>query len=134
MALSTLRRTPRVLHGQGSYFTPSVPLWDDPQLVRSDAQAQAVAATMGNSAAIVMRGNGLVVGADSIEAVVALTWYLEDAARIELDVLPLAASLPATEFSEDEARARATRSGRIIERMWEYLAAGDPEWREGDAA
>jgi HCOMODA/2-hydroxy-3-carboxy-muconic semialdehyde decarboxylase len=137
MALSTLRRTPRVLHGQGSYFAPGVPLWDDPQLVRSDEQARAVIATMGESAAVVMRGNGVVVAADSLEAVAALTWYLEDAARIELDVLPLAQSLPAAEFSEAEARARATRSGRIIERMWEYLAAGDPEWSdldEGNAA
>ncbi|VVE29254.1 class II aldolase/adducin family protein [Pandoraea commovens] len=127
MSLSTLRRTPRALHGPGTYFAPGVPLWDDPQLIRSDEQAAAVIATMGTNAAVVMRGNGAVVAADSLEAMVALTWYLEDAARVDLDVLALEASLPAAVLNDDECRARATRSGRIIERMWEYLSAGDPE-------
>lgn len=126
MSLSTLRRTPRALHGPGTYFSPGVPLWDDPQLVRADAQADAVITAMGDACAVVMRGNGAVTAADSVEAMVALTWYLEDAARIELDVLPLAA-MPVV-LTDAECTARATRSGRIIERMWEYLAAGDPEY------
>ncbi|VVE81708.1 class II aldolase/adducin family protein [Pandoraea sputorum] len=133
MSLSTLRRTPRALHGPGTYFAPGVPLWDDPQLIRSDEQAASVIATMGTNAAVVMRGNGAVVAADTLEAMVALTWYLEDAARVDLDVLALEASLPAAVLNDDECRARATRSGRIIERMWEYLSAGDPEL-PGDAA
>ena len=33
-----------------------------------------------------MRGNGLVVVADSLAQVVSLIWYLEDAARTELAV------------------------------------------------
>ncbi|WP_087723910.1 class II aldolase/adducin family protein [Pandoraea sp. PE-S2T-3] len=127
MSLSTLRRTPRALHGPGTYFAPGVPLWDDPQLIRSDAQAQAVIDTMGENAAVVMRGNGAVVAADTLEAMVALTWYLEDAARVDLDVLALEATLPAAVLDATECEARATRSGRIIERMWEYLSAGDPE-------
>ena len=59
------------------------------------------------------------------------TWYLEDAARVDLEVLALEAAQPAS-FSAavldaEACGARATRSGRIIERMWEYLSAGDPE-------
>lgn len=127
LSLSTLRRTPRALHGPGTYFAPGVPLWDDPQLIRADAQADAVIATMSSNAAVVMRGNGAVVAADTLEATVALTWYLEDAARVDLDVLALEATHPAAVLALDECRARATRSGRIIERMWEYLSAGDPE-------
>lgn len=127
MSLSTLRRTPRALHGPGTYFAPGVPLWDDPQLIRSDAQAQAVIDTMGENAAVVMRGNGAVVAADTLEAMVAFTWYLEDAARVDLDVLALEAAMPAAVLDGAECAARATRSGRIIERMWEYLSAGDPE-------
>ncbi|AKM32859.1 aldolase [Pandoraea faecigallinarum] len=127
MSLSTLRRTPRALHGPGTYFAPGVPLWDDPQLIRSDEQAAAVIDTMGTNAAVVMRGNGAVVAADTLEAMVALTWYLEDAARVDLDVLALEATMPAAVLDPAECAARATRSGRIIERMWEYLSAGDPE-------
>lgn len=125
MSLSVMRRTPRVLHGMGSYFAPAVPLWDDPQLIRSDAQALALAAQMGHARALVMRGNGVVtVGCDVQEAVV-LAWYLEDAARIEIDCAGVPGS-PAV-LSEREAAQRATREGRIFERMWEYLTAGDAE-------
>ncbi|WP_343043271.1 class II aldolase/adducin family protein [Pandoraea captiosa] len=127
MSLSTLRRTPRALHGPGTYFAPGVPLWDDPQLIRSDEQAAAVVACMGTNAAVVMRGNGAVVAADTLEAMVALTWYLEDAARVDLDVLALEGKFAAAVLDDAQCRARATRSGRIIERMWEYLSAGDPE-------
>ncbi|VVD71774.1 class II aldolase/adducin family protein [Pandoraea terrigena] len=134
MSLSTLRRTPRALHGPGTYFAPGVPLWDDPQLVRTDAQAEAVIAAMGTNAAVVMRGNGAVVAADTLEAMVALTWYLEDAARVDLDVLALEATYPAAVLDIDACRARATRSGRIIERMWEYLSAGDPERHDASAS
>jgi HCOMODA/2-hydroxy-3-carboxy-muconic semialdehyde decarboxylase len=58
---------------------------------------------------------------------VVLTWYLEDAARIELDVLATGRGDHSPVLSETEAATRATWSGRIRERMWEYLTAEDPE-------
>ena len=125
MALSTLRRTPRPRHGFGAYFAPEVPLWDDPQLIRSAERAEGVAATLGDARAVVMRGNGPVItGRDLIQAVV-LSWYLEDAARVELEVLKT--GLDGAVLSTGEAAERATEAGRIYERMWEHLAAGDPE-------
>ncbi len=129
MALSTLRRTPRPRHGFGAYL-PDVPLWDDPQLVRDDDRAAGVAAALGDAPAVVMRGNGpVVVGRDLVQAVV-LTWYLEDAARVELEVLKT--GLDGAVLSPGEAEARATDSGQIYERMWEYLTAGDPERAAGE--
>ena len=125
MSLSAMRRTPRVLHGMGSYFAPGTPLWDDPQLIRSDAQANALADQMGSAAAIVMRGNGVVTAGLSLPDAVVLTWYLEDAARIELDCD--GAATPAVPLTDAEAMQRATRAGRIFERMWDYLTFGDPE-------
>lgn len=125
MSLSTLRRTPRVLHGMGSYFAPGTPLWDDVQLLRTDNQAQALVAQMGSAPAIVMRGNGVVVAGPSLPDAVVLTWYLEDAARIELDCA--AAGADPAELSATEATQRATRAGRIFERMWDYLSFGDTE-------
>lgn len=126
MSLSVLRRTPRILHGMGSYFTPGVPLWDDVQLIRTDEQAAAVVQRMGTSPAIVMRGNGAVTCSTSLPDAVVLNWYLEDAARIELDCLHAAATA-AVELGPQEAAQRATRAGGIFERMWEYLTYGDPE-------
>jgi HCOMODA/2-hydroxy-3-carboxy-muconic semialdehyde decarboxylase len=127
MALSTMGLTPRPRHGFGSYFSPQPPLWDDPQLIRSDEQASALVHTLGAAPAIVMRGNGVVTAAESLERAVVLTWYLEDAARVELECLSLEKSHPPRLLTPEQCAQRATSHGRIFERMWDYLTAGDPE-------
>lgn len=125
MSMSALRRTPRVLHGMGCYFSPGVPLWDDVQLLRSDEQASAVVDLMGSAPAIVMRGNGAVTCAASLPDAVVLAWYLEDAARVDLDCLYT--GMHAAEIAPAEAAQRATRAGTIFKRMWDYLTHDDPE-------
>lgn len=126
MSLGTMGRTPRPRHGLGTYFHPGPPLWDDPQLIRSDAQAVGVAELLGAAPAIVMRGNGVVTAGTSLEEAVVLTWYVEDAARVELECLAAGAGDTGL-IGGDKAQERATWSGRIRERMWDYLIAGDPE-------
>lgn len=127
MTLSAAGITPAARHGMGTYFSPGVPLWDDVQLIRSLQQAQGVAQAMGESPAVVMRGNGAVVAAESLEKAVALTWYLEDAARIELQLRSAGLAGSDDIVSHQAAQQRATSAGRIFERMWEYLTAGDTE-------
>lgn len=123
MSLSTLGRAPKARHGLGSYFAPEPPLWPDPRLVRDDATADAVAAALGNARAIVLRGNGAITVGRSLEGAVVLAWFLEDAARVELDVL--ATGLDGLVYDVSEAADRAVASGRLFERMWDWLAAGD---------
>ena len=127
MTLSSARVTPQPRHGMGSYFSPAVPLWDDPQLVRSDAQARGVAEALGAARAVAMRGNGAVVAAESLMHAVVLTWYLEDAARIEWQLRSAGLADGAPTLAPEEAAQRAVGTGRIYERMWEYLTAGDAE-------
>jgi HCOMODA/2-hydroxy-3-carboxy-muconic semialdehyde decarboxylase len=127
MTLGTARRTPRPRHGFGAYFGAGVALWDDPQLVRSDAGAAALAVELGALNALVMRGNGAVVAADSLLKAVVLTWYLEDAARLELDVLAAGLQDESVQLDEQTCAERATSSGLIYERMWDHLTAGDAE-------
>ena len=127
MTLSSARVTPAPRHGMGAYFSPAVPLWDDPQLVRTDAQARGVAQTLGAASAIAMRGNGAVVAAESLMHATVLTWYLEDAARIEWQLRAAGLADGAPVLSPEEAAVRAVGTGRIYERMWEFLTAGDPE-------
>jgi HCOMODA/2-hydroxy-3-carboxy-muconic semialdehyde decarboxylase len=127
MALGTARRTPRPRHGLGAYFGKGAALWDDPQLVRDDALAAAVIDAMGDAQAVVMRGNGAVVAAESLERVLALTWYLEDAARLELAVLGAGLEEASAVLTPAECERRATSAGGIFERMWDYLSFGDPE-------
>jgi len=124
VSLSALGRTPSALHGFGSYFAPQPPFWGDPRLIRDEARAAAVATALGAARAIVLRGNGAVVVGESLPQACVLAWYLEDAARVELDVL--ASGLPGQVFDAEESAARATLQGRIFERMWELLTSADP--------
>ena len=127
MALGTARRTAQTRHGMGAYFGAGAALWDDPQLIRDDALASAAIDAMGDSNALVMRGNGLVIAAESLAQAVSLTWYAEDAAKLELAVLAAGLAQESVILSADERQRRATTAGGIFERMWDYLTCGDPE-------
>ena len=127
MALGALGRTPALRHGFGSYFHPRAGLWDDPQLVRDDDRADGAIEAMGASAGFLMRGNGAVVRAPTLERATVLAWYLEDACRVELAALASGLADTAPTLSVAEAEARATDRGGIFERMWDHLTAGDPE-------
>lgn len=128
MTLSIARLTPRARHGFSSYFAPSPPLWDDPSLVRDDATASRVAEALWDHPAIVLRGNGALTVGATIEEATVLCWFLEDSARVELDLRRLGSSeLALTELSGAEATRRATWDGALLDRMWAYLVQGDPE-------
>jgi hypothetical protein len=63
----------------------------------------------------------VVAGASLLEAVV-LSWFLEEAPRVER-----ANTAPPPEyvaFSSDEVAARRVTAGRVYERMWDYLTSG----------
>lgn len=124
VSLSALGRTSLARHGFGAYFAPQPALWSDPRLVRDDARAEGVAVALGSGRAIVLRGNGAVVVGASLQEACALAWYLEDAARVELDVL--ASGEPGLVFTSEEATDRATSQGRIFERMWDWLTRDQP--------
>jgi HCOMODA/2-hydroxy-3-carboxy-muconic semialdehyde decarboxylase len=125
--LALLRRTPRPRHGFGAYFAPGPALWDDPRLLRDDAAAERLAQTLGRGKAIVMRANGAVVAGESLVEAVALSWFLEEAARVEVGLMQMNQDGPHTLLTPEETLARQVVAGRVYERMWEYLSFGDPE-------
>lgn len=126
MALSTLRRVPKPRHGVGA-FIADCKLWDDPRLLRDDAMADQLATEMANEDALVMRGNGAVTVGGSVEEAMCKAWCLEDAAKIERYVSELTDDTNQSLLSKDEVLARQVTSGRVFERLWEYLTFGDPE-------
>ncbi len=128
MTLSVARITPRAWHGFSSYFAPAPPLWDDPALVRDEASASGVAEALRDGPAIVLRGNGALTVGATIEEATVLCWFLEDSARLELDLRKIANSGAAgSELSAAEASRRATWDGALLERMWAYLTQDGPE-------
>lgn len=124
MALSTQGIVPRPRHGIGAYFA-DLPLWDDPRLLRDDDGAARLADALGQTSAIVMRGNGAITVGNSIQQAVVLAWFLEDCARTERDVRAMGFD-PATGLLDAaETSARQVWSGGVTERMWSYLT-GEP--------
>lgn len=120
MALSTQGLVPRPRHGIGAYFD-HLPLWDDPRLLRDDTAAAELVTKMAEASAIVMRGNGAVVAAQSIEKVITLSWFLEDAARIERDVRSMGFAPDTGLLDQSEIHDRHVWSGGVAERMWDWL-------------
>jgi HCOMODA/2-hydroxy-3-carboxy-muconic semialdehyde decarboxylase len=127
VTLAALGFTPKARHGQGAHFYPQVPFWSDPGLIRNDPAAVGVAETMGKAPAVVVSVNGAVTAGATPEQAVTLAWFLEDAARVELAALYSGLADKAPRMSEEQAKNRATWQGRIAERMWDYLTAGDLE-------
>jgi len=127
MALSTQAVSPRARHGVGAYFAPWPPVWDNPRLMRDDDSAAAAACALGRAPALVLRGNGAVVVADAIEKAVTLSWFLEDAARVETEVRACGFDCEAGTLSADEVEARTTFEGGVVERMWRFLTHDDEE-------
>jgi len=133
MALAAMGKTPRARHGFGAYFYPQPPMWQDPQLVRNDSSAQGVAETLGSAPAIVVGVNGAVTAATDMPRALALAWFLEDAARVELAVRAAGGEAHASFADAEAARQRATWEGRIAERMWELLTHEPKDKTAGDA-
>jgi HCOMODA/2-hydroxy-3-carboxy-muconic semialdehyde decarboxylase len=127
MTLSTFRRTPKPRIGFATYFSPSPPLWDDPLLLRDDAAAKDFAETLGFERAIVMRGNGCVLTGKTVEEAIVMAFFLEESAKTELAVMASGNEGSSIIYSPEQSKARAVSSGRIFERMWDYLTDGDPE-------
>lgn len=121
MSLSTQGIVPQPRHGIGAYFHPGPELWDDPRLLRDDAAAARLADQLGRGAAIVMRGNGAVVAAASLEQAAVLSWFLEDAARVERDVRSMGLPPDSGLLDAEEIAARQVWSGGVVERMWQWL-------------
>jgi len=127
MTLSTFQRTPKPRIGFATYFAPCPPLWDDPLLLRDDAAAEKFAKTLGDARAIVMRGNGCVLTGATVEEAIVMAFFLEESAKTELAVMASGQEASSVIYSPEQSKARAVSSGRIFERMWDYLTAGDPE-------
>lgn len=126
MALSTLGRVPKPRHGVGA-FIAGCKFWNDPRLLRDDGLAQQLAERLANEVALIMRGNGAVTVGNSIETAMCMAWCLEDSAKIERYVSELTEATEGSLLSDDEISARQVSSGRVFERLWEYMTAGDAE-------
>lgn len=97
-----------LVHGLGALAGRRVPVHPDVDLITTPASGQAVASTLGDGSAVVLRANGaLAVGTDLAAAGVAL-WALEDRARVVLAAAALGTDPSPVIPSSWDARIRHT--------------------------
>ncbi|WP_432559952.1 class II aldolase/adducin family protein [Granulicoccus sp. GXG6511] len=108
----------RPLHGQGSFLGAEVPVFEDSRLVRDASRAESLAAVLGSSEGLVMRGNGAVTVGSSLGEAVGRMWVLEKSAR--MNSIAAAAGAP-TPLPQSEQDAWAATSSELLGRIWTYL-------------
>jgi ribulose-5-phosphate 4-epimerase/fuculose-1-phosphate aldolase len=116
-AFAVVGRPLIVASNAGAYFGATIPVHDNPELIRNDTLGAAVARDLGTAKAVLLRGHGaLVVGEDVLEVVTGAIFLEESAQR-----LAFAAQLGTPkEFTADEiVRSRdivGTRS--VMQKTW----------------
>lgn len=113
----------RPLHGQGSFVGPEVPVFDDPRLVRDRGRAERLVDALGDTPAVIMRGNGAVTVGTNVAHAVARMWVLEASARI--NATAAAAGHPTPLTAAEQSAWRDTEI-ELCERIWAYLRQNLP--------
>ena len=99
-----------------------VPLYNDPDLIRTNAQGDALAKSLGDARAALMRGHGAVVASEDIVSCFNLCIWLEENAKKQLWASQL--GTPHV-FTEDElSRVRASMwQPSVIRKTWDFYVA-----------
>jgi len=103
----------------GAFLRAGVPVWDNPRLVVSDAQAASLSAALGDKLAVQMRGHGVCVVGDSPEAAFFRCTFLEENAQKQFaaECLGGAVALSPAEAADCE---EGTVGPRLYRLLWEF--------------
>jgi HCOMODA/2-hydroxy-3-carboxy-muconic semialdehyde decarboxylase len=118
-ALAAMGRPVRAVHGFGTHLGEIVPVFEPIGLVASVERAAAVATTLGDRDAVLLRGNGTFITAPNlVEAVMRAIW-LEEAATIQWRVFA-AGGEPIFLTGDEVAQRRTQDMPHEPVRAWEY--------------
>jgi L-ribulose-5-phosphate 4-epimerase len=107
----------------GAFFGPGpMPVYMDPALIHSIAQGDAVAKTLGNGDAVILRGHGSLVVGQAIEWVFAACVDLEEAAARFYKASLLG---PIRVYNEDETQRvmKGRRNESVVQKIWDHNLA-----------
>lgn len=107
-----------VMH-HGAIFHAGVSVHDDCRHVNTKEKGDAVAASLGELRATIMRGHGAVVVAESVKGVFFGSVYLEDNAKKLMDCYQMGAEPRVLRPDELEAASRVWRQDQF-EKVWDY--------------
>jgi ribulose-5-phosphate 4-epimerase/fuculose-1-phosphate aldolase len=119
-ALGVARRPLHAMHGFGAMLGLDVPLYDGTDLITDDGLGRAVAAELGDHAAVLLRGNGALITGENVLQACVRAIYLEEAAWMQVVAEGVGGG---TLFTSDELRARSRWYAVEVDRAWEYYTA-----------
>lgn len=106
----------------GVIFAPQVPIYNDPNHVNNEQRGQALAKSLGDNPAVVIRGHGAVVVGRSLEQAVAVAVILEDNARTQF-VASSIGELEAISLTEvDKELSVGISSEEFAHSVWAFYA------------
>lgn len=107
---------------QASCFADGVPVYDDARLINSLQRGEEVAAALGGHRAVILRGHGSVVAAESVKALFAACVYFERNAQHLLEAyrVGIPRRLTPEELSEG---SRDLWKPRSFEKIWTYYSS-----------
>jgi len=121
----------KVAHGFGANLGTTVPVFKQPFLVATREMGEGVAEVLGDGAAVILQGNGMLAVGQSIAHACVQALFLEETAELQLKAL--AAGL-APRFYTPEGAARRHGDDRVHEpiRAWEYyVGAAEGKFTHG---
>ena len=115
--MGILGKPARVVHGFGSFLGAEIPIYDKPFLISNAQLARELVAALGDSEAVLMRGNGDVVTGHTVGEATVKAIFLEESC--ELQYLALCAGQPKY-FTPEELAIRREPGYDHFGRAWEY--------------
>jgi ribulose-5-phosphate 4-epimerase/fuculose-1-phosphate aldolase len=108
------------VHNHGSFFAGGVPVFQTPDLISTPELGAAVARTLGENRAVLLRGNGQVTVGRTVPEAVMMAIYLEEAAEILFGALQIGTPLP---LSSEESIQRSVEALPPVdmERAWNFF-------------
>ncbi len=127
VALGQIGQSIQILHNSAAAFADGVPLFERIGLIRSRELGDQVAAILGASRAMLLRGHGANIAESDVRRTAVLACFLEEAAELQLRALAAAGGRAEglQAFTPEEAsrvRQQIDASGPM-NRAWEYYVA-----------
>jgi ribulose-5-phosphate 4-epimerase/fuculose-1-phosphate aldolase len=108
------------VHNHGSFFAGGVPVFHAPDLISREDLGVAVAHTLGDKPAVLLRGNGQVTVGRTIPEAVMMAIYLEEAAEILYGAIQIGKPIPLTDNESKQRQAEALPPADM-ERAWNFF-------------
>jgi ribulose-5-phosphate 4-epimerase/fuculose-1-phosphate aldolase len=122
VVLSSLGETIRPLHASGAIFRNDVQVFDRITLIRTRELGDAVASTLGDHGAMLLRGHGVNVADKDVRRVCVMTLWMEEAANYQLRAM--SAGKPHYFTDEELETIYPQVSGEeVSKRVWEYFSS-----------